>query len=42
MMGNMQEKLGQYSIGRIFLHTICALLDHKWSWHWIGIKREIV
>ena len=27
--------------GRIVLHLLCLMRDHKWTWHFAGIKREI-
>ena len=28
-------------VGRIILHLVCLMRDHKWSWHLAGIRREI-
>lgn len=36
----MSGKIVNYRIGRLALHTLCALRDHKWAWHWLGMKRE--
>ncbi|HWX20172.1 MAG TPA: hypothetical protein VN578_09745 [Candidatus Binatia bacterium] len=37
----MQAKLAQSGFGRILLHLACAWHDHKYQWHWRGIRREI-
>jgi len=37
----MQACFVQFSLGRIFLHFICACRDHKYQWHWSGIRREL-
>jgi hypothetical protein len=37
----MQEFLVQCSFGRILLHLACACRDHKFQWHWRGIRREV-
>ena len=39
---NMQARLAQSRLGRIILHVACACRDHKCSWHWHGVVREIV
>jgi hypothetical protein len=26
--------------GRIVLHVVCAARDHRFAWHWRGIRRE--
>lgn len=36
----MQAQLAQSSFGRILLHVACACRDHKYQWHWQGIRRE--
>jgi len=36
----MSQQFANHRIGRIALHTLCALRDHKWAWHLLGIKRE--
>jgi TPR repeat protein len=33
--------LAQSSFGRILLHVACAWRDHKYQWHWLGIRREL-
>lgn len=38
----MQMLLAQSSFGRIVLHLACACRDHKFQWHWQGIRREVV
>jgi len=37
----MELKLAQSSFGRILLHLACVYRDHKYQWHWSGIRREI-
>src|SRR6516162_2456760 len=37
----MQAQLVQFSLGRAILHFVCACRDHKYYWHWLGIRREI-
>jgi hypothetical protein len=37
----MQAQLAQFSLGRAVLHVVCACRDHKYYWHWLGIRREI-
>jgi hypothetical protein len=37
----MQAHLAQSSFGRILLHMACASRDHKYQWHWQGIRREL-
>jgi hypothetical protein len=37
----MQAQLAQFSFGRVLLHVACAWRDHKYQWHWRGIRREI-
>ena len=36
-----QLRLAESRSGRIWLHLICALSDHKFTWHWYGIRREL-
>jgi len=36
-----QLQLAQTPKGRITLHVITFLKDHKFKWHWAGILREI-
>jgi len=36
----MQATLAQSSFGRVVLHLVCACRDHKYQWHWCGIRRE--
>ena len=36
----MSQLLVTHRVGRVVLHTICALRDHHWNWHWRGIVRE--
>ena len=36
----MIEYMTQHRFGRIILHTVCALRNHKWAFHWPGIVRE--
>jgi hypothetical protein len=36
----MQAQLAQTSFGRILLHLACLCRDHKYQWHWQGIRRE--
>jgi hypothetical protein len=38
----MQTYFAQSSFGRILLHVACACRDHKYQWHWRGIRREIL
>lgn len=26
---------------RMFLHIACMMRDHRWTWHWRGIFREL-
>jgi hypothetical protein len=42
IMNEIQLKLAGSSTGRIILHLIAAVRDHKWDWHLAGIKRELV
>jgi len=28
------------SAGRIVLHVVCFWKDHRFLWHWLGIRRE--
>jgi hypothetical protein len=37
----MQAKLAQFCFGRAILHLVCACRDHKYYWHWLGIRREM-
>jgi hypothetical protein len=37
----MQAQLAHFSLGRAILHIVCACRDHKYYWHWLGIRREI-
>src|SRR5512135_3187016 len=37
----MQVYLAQSSFGRVLLHLACACHDHKYRWHWLGIRREL-
>lgn len=37
----MQARLAQTRFGRIALHLLCAWRDHKYRWHWQGIRREV-
>src|SRR6516162_5578259 len=37
----MQALLAHFSLGRAILHFVCACRDHKYYWHWLGIRREI-
>ena len=30
-----------HSAEQIKLHILCAIKDHKWSWHWYGIVRAL-
>ena len=39
-LANMNT-LDKTHLGRVLLHTLCALRDHHWLWHWAGIKREL-
>ena len=32
--------LAKSHLGRVLIHTICAIRDHHWQWHWAGILRE--
>ena len=34
-------KLSQTRKGRIALHVVCLMRDHKTRWHMAGILREI-
>jgi hypothetical protein len=27
--------------GRMALHVVCAWHDHRYSWHWNGVLREL-
>jgi hypothetical protein len=38
--GIMKQKLATSHSGRVILHLLCLIRDHKWSWHLAGIKRE--
>jgi hypothetical protein len=38
---NMTQILAKNRMGRVILHSICAVHDHHWAWHWQGILREI-
>jgi len=35
------SSLAQTVFGRILLHVACACRDHKFRWHWLGIRREL-
>ena len=37
---NMSQTIAKNRMGRVLLHTVCALRDHHWTWHWRGIVRE--
>jgi hypothetical protein len=26
--------------GRVVLHAVCSTRDHRFAWHWQGIRRE--
>lgn len=41
MNEKMTMKLAGSRIGRIVLHAVCAMRDHKWQWHFNGILREV-
>jgi len=41
LKGNMQARMAESRYGRIMLHVICALRDHRLRWHWRGIHREL-
>jgi hypothetical protein len=36
----MSQTIVKNRMGRVLLHTLCALRDHQWNWHWRGIVRE--
>jgi len=36
-----QSELAESRAGRIWLHLVCAWRDHKFAWHWGGIRREL-
>lgn len=36
----MSQTLVKYPIGRVILHFLCVLRDHRWKWHVLGMKRE--
>jgi hypothetical protein len=36
----MSQTLVKYRIGRVILHSLCALQDHHWKWHLLGMERE--
>jgi hypothetical protein len=38
----MAETLVKNRSGRVILHLLCAVRDHRWSWHWQGITRELL
>jgi len=38
----LQERLAETSLGRITLHLLCLMKDHKFLWHYKGIVREFV
>lgn len=37
----VQCYFAQHSFGRVLLHLVCAWRDHKYGWHWLGIRREL-
>jgi hypothetical protein len=37
-----EMRLGGSRWGRMFLHTVCLVQDHRFEWHWKGIVRELV
>jgi hypothetical protein len=37
----MSQILANNRMGRVLLHTVCAVRDHHWKWHWRGIMREV-
>ena len=41
MNKHMKLYLAQSSLGRILLHVACTFRDHKYYWHWLGIRREL-
>jgi hypothetical protein len=38
---NLALKLARNSAGRVVLHVLCLVRDHKLHWHWAGICREL-
>jgi len=42
MLTNLKMKLAQHTIGRVLLHLGCLLRGGRWSYHWAGIRRELV
>jgi len=38
----MNEKLATNRAGRIVLNLVAAARNHRWQWHWAGIRRELV
>jgi len=36
-----QMKLASSRTGRISLHVLALLADHKLEWHWKGVAREL-
>lgn len=37
----LKEGFANSHSGRVILHLMCLLRDHKWAWHFAGIRREI-
>jgi len=42
MSAVQQLKLSGSNKGRIWLHLLTLIKDHRIVWHWKGIKRELV
>jgi hypothetical protein len=38
---SMKAQLAEFAYGRVILHVWCACRDHKYSWHWQGVVREL-
>jgi hypothetical protein len=34
-------KTPESKVGRMLLHLFCMVRDHRWTWHWQGILREM-
>jgi len=41
MTATKQLELSESKLGKIELHILAAVRDHKFEWHWKGIKREL-
>jgi hypothetical protein len=37
---SVRQVIANSRIGRVLLHTLCAIRDRHWKWHWRGMVRE--